>query len=116
MRPSTDIYKALGDPTRFRALRMLVLADAELCACEIIDATEKPQYAISKALGVLVDVGLLNERRDGRMMLYTLAHSPLNDALFQTVALAPPTGETAADDARLKARLGLRADSACASC
>lgn len=116
MKDATEVFKAIGDSTRFRSLRILVLAGRELCACEIIDATEKPQYAISKALGILVDAGLLSERREGRMMMYTLAHNPMNDALFQALASVPKTKELIADDERLKARLGRRRTNVCVNC
>lgn len=116
MRNPAEPFKAIGEPTRFRALRMLVLAGAELCACEIIDATGKPQYAISKALGALVDAELLSERRDGRMMMYALAHSPLNDALFRAVAEVPRNDELIADEERLKVRLSQRDCNACVRC
>jgi ArsR family transcriptional regulator, arsenate/arsenite/antimonite-responsive transcriptional repressor len=116
MKDSIEAFKAVGEPTRFRALRLLVEAGTELCACEIIDVLEKPQYTVSKCLGALVDSGLIDERRDGRMMLYKLAHSPMNNAIFAAVAKAPPTRELAADSKRLKACLARRANGERASC
>lgn len=116
MKDAIEAFKAIGEPTRFRALRLLVVAGKELCACEIIDALEKPQYAVSKCLGALVDAGLLDERRDGRMMLYSLAHDAMNDALFEAVARAPVSDELAADSKRLRARIGTRKNASCALC
>ena len=116
MRNPIEAFKAIGDQTRFRALRLLAIADAELCACELIDALERPQYAISKALGVLVDSELLDERRDGRMMFYSLRRNAMNDALFEAVKSVPETAELKADAKRLKARLARRANGVCSSC
>lgn len=116
VRHPAESFKALSDPTRFRALRLLVLAGSELCACEIIDALEKPQYAISKALGALVDAELVDERREGRMMMYSLAHGAMNDAIFRAVAAAPADDELVADEGRLKARLAARSDDVCVQC
>lgn len=116
VRHPTESFKALSDITRFRALRILVLSKAELCACEIIDSLEKPQYAISKALGALVDAGLVDERREGRMMIYSLAHGPMNDAIFQAVAAAPADEELVADEGRLTQRLAKRSDDVCIQC
>jgi ArsR family transcriptional regulator, arsenate/arsenite/antimonite-responsive transcriptional repressor len=113
MLSAIEVFKAVGEQTRFRALRLLVEAKTDLCACEIIDILEKPQYTISKCLGVLVDVGLLDERREGRMMMYSLAHSPINDAIFQAVAKSPADAEQAADRKRLKARLARRENGVC---
>ena len=116
MRNPIEAFKVIGEPTRFRALRLLVLSGEELCACEIIDALGKPQYAISKSLGALVDAELIDERRDGRMMMYSLAHGPMNDALFVAVAKVPLTDELAADDERFKARFAQREKGACLKC
>ena len=116
MRNALEAFKAIGESTRFRSLRLLILAGSELCACEIIDALEKPQYAISKCLGTLVDAELIDERRDGRMMMYSLAHSPMNDALFAAVTNAPETDELAADSKRLASRLSRRQGCVCTDC
>jgi ArsR family transcriptional regulator len=116
MRNPIEAFKAIGDQTRFRALRLMILAGRELCACELIDALEKPQYAISKALGVMVDAELIDERRDGRMMFYSLNGGAMNDALFDAVRNVPETDELAADAKRLKARLSLRENDCCTMC
>jgi ArsR family transcriptional regulator, arsenate/arsenite/antimonite-responsive transcriptional repressor len=114
MRNSIEAFKAIGEPTRFRALRLLVLAEDGLCACEIMDALEKPQYAISKCLGALVDAELLDERRDGRKMMYSLRHGAMNDSLFEAVTNVPLTDELSADSERLKERLAGRNAAMCA--
>jgi Predicted transcriptional regulators len=115
MKDAIEAFKAIGEPTRFRALRLLVEAKADLCACEIIDVLQKPQYTISKSLGALVAARLVDERREGRKMMYALAHSPMNDALFKAVAKAEPDKELASDSRRLAARLAEREDGACVS-
>ena len=116
MRNPIEAFKAIGDQTRFRALRLMLLAGRELCACELIDALEKPQYAISKALGVMVDAELIDERRDGRMMFYSLNGGAMNDALFEAVKNVPETEELKADAKRLDARLSLRENDCCTQC
>ena len=67
-----DIFKALGEENRFRAVALLVKSKRELCACELIAAMEKPQYTVSKSMGTLVSAGIVEERRDGKMMFYRL--------------------------------------------
>ncbi len=116
MRNPIEAFKALGDQTRFRALRLLAVAKGELCACELIDALDRPQYAISKALGVLVDAELVDERRDGRMMFYALKPGSMNDAIFEAVRNVPVTGELEADEQRLDARLLRRERGVCTRC
>jgi ArsR family transcriptional regulator, arsenate/arsenite/antimonite-responsive transcriptional repressor len=113
MKDTIDAFKAIGEPTRFRALRLLVAAKVELCACELIDVLQKPQYTISKSLGALVDAHLIDERREGRMMMYSLIHSPMNDSLFKAVAKAESDKELESDSKRLASRLAEREDGAC---
>jgi ArsR family transcriptional regulator, arsenate/arsenite/antimonite-responsive transcriptional repressor len=116
VRDSVESFKAVGEPTRYRALRLLVEAKVDLCACEIIDILQKPQYTVSKCLGTLVTAGLVDERREGRMMLYSLAHSPMNDAIFAAIGASPGTDpEEEADSERLARRLSQRVDAAVAS-
>jgi ArsR family transcriptional regulator len=107
-------FKAAGEPARLRILRILIEADTEVCACEIIDTLEKPQYAVSKGLGVLTRAGLVEERREGRQMMYSLIPGEFNDRLFRTItSLACKDGEIAGDLRRLKARLAKRANGKC---
>jgi ArsR family transcriptional regulator, arsenate/arsenite/antimonite-responsive transcriptional repressor len=116
MKHALAAFKAAGEETRFRALRVLVEAKADLCACEIIDILMKPQYTISKALGSLVDASLVDERREGRMMFYSLVRGPVNDAVFKAVASAEAVAALKADSKRLAARLAQRKDGVCVDC
>jgi ArsR family transcriptional regulator, arsenate/arsenite/antimonite-responsive transcriptional repressor len=113
MKDAVEAFKAVGEPTRFRALRILVEAKVDLCACEIIDVLEKPQYTISKSLGILVDAGLVDERREGRMMMYSLVHTSMNDSVFAAVSSATAPRELASDHERLLARLAQREGCEC---
>jgi ArsR family transcriptional regulator len=108
-------YKAIGEATRLRIMRLFVKAGTELCACEIIDILEKPQYTISKNLGILVDAGLLNERREGRMMFYELIHNEFNDKIFENIRLIKcNSNEIFKNDfKRLENRLSLRENGKC---
>lgn len=110
-----EIYKAIGEETRLRILRLLVKAGTELCACEIIDVLDKPQYTISKNLGILVNVGLLNERREGRMMFYELAYNEYNKTIFESIRLIKcNSNEIFKNDfKRLENRLSLREKGKC---
>ncbi len=116
MKDAVAAFKAVGEETRFRALRLLVEAKVDLCACEIIDILRKPQYTISKALGSLVDASLVDERREGRMMFYSLLSSPVNDAIFRSVAAAQPDATMKADAKRLASRLAERKEGTCVRC
>jgi ArsR family transcriptional regulator len=110
-----EIYKSIGEETRLRIMRLLVKAGTELCACEIIDVLEKPQYTISKNLGILVNAGLISESRDGRMMFYKLAENEFNKTIFENIKLikcrSNPVFEK--DFPRLEKRLALRVNGKC---
>jgi ArsR family transcriptional regulator, arsenate/arsenite/antimonite-responsive transcriptional repressor len=111
-----EVYKAIGEETRLRIMRILIKAEVELCACELIDVLDKPQYTISKSLGALVTVGLLAERRDGRMMFYGLIDdNDFNKTIFSNIRLIKcktnPAFEN--DFSRLSNRLSLRENGKC---
>lgn len=66
------LFKALSDPTRLRALYLLITAKTELCICELMDALNIPQYNISKHMKELKHAGLVKERKEGRFVYYSL--------------------------------------------
>ncbi len=106
--------KAAGESTRLRILRVLIEAGVEVCACEVIDALEKPQYAVSKSLGILSMAGLVEERREGRQMMYSLIRGDFNDRLFAAIGGLSGKGEDIARDLkRLKTRLEKRIGGKC---
>jgi len=73
-----NIFKILSDKTRIRVLRLLLKANIELCICEIIDSLEVAQYNISKHTRELKIFGLINERKQGRFVFYSISE-PKND-------------------------------------
>jgi ArsR family transcriptional regulator, arsenate/arsenite/antimonite-responsive transcriptional repressor len=111
MKKPFDIFKALGEENRFRVTALLVRAGHELCACEIVDALEKPQYTISKSMNLLIDVGIVHERRVGKEMVYHLR--PESDEVTELIQLlsrliSKGTYPWKDDFRRLDARLRLR--------
>jgi ArsR family transcriptional regulator len=107
-------FKALGEETRLRAVRILAEADQELCVCEIVDVLKKPLYTVSKALSHLKMAGFVEERREGRLMTYRLIKNSFNAVLLASVESLPPHDPLYQDDfANLEARLGLREGGRC---
>jgi len=68
-----EIFAALGDATRLKMLRLI--ADEELCACEVMAALELTQPTTSHHLGILERAGLLSSKRNGKWMFYKIASS-----------------------------------------
>jgi DNA-binding transcriptional ArsR family regulator len=65
-----EAFKALSDPTRVRIVSLL--AEAELCVCDLAAALGMSQSAVSHQLRSLRDLRLVRWRRDGRQIFYTL--------------------------------------------
>lgn len=68
--------KALSDETRLRCFRVLATGPASLCVAELADILQKPQYAVSRALGELRKAGLVQEERRGKLVFYRLPDLP----------------------------------------
>ncbi len=66
-----EFYKQLADETRLRCL-MLILAEGELCVCELTHALDLSQPKISRHLANLRQAGVLKDRRDGQWIHYCL--------------------------------------------
>jgi len=66
-----DLFKLLGDPTRARILYALLEA-GEMCVCDISETVEVPESTASHALRLLRTAGVVRNRRDGRMVHYSL--------------------------------------------
>ena len=115
MNSAIEAYRAAGEETRLRILRLLRQAPGELCVCEVVYVLEKPQYTVSKSLTVLRKAGLVEERRDGKFMKYKLHSSPFNDKVFESLDAIPETAANyKSDSRRLTKRLALRETLGCA--
>ncbi len=73
------VLKAISQPTRLRIL--LLLADAELCSCELVEMLGVTQPAISQHMNVLRDAGLVSERKSGTWVYYKLQRPSLEQTL-----------------------------------
>ena len=73
-------FKALADPTRVRIVS--VLAQTELCVCDLAATLGMTQSAISHQLRLMSDMRLVKSRKEGRMVYYALDDEHIHD-LFQ---------------------------------
>lgn len=73
------VLKAISQPTRLRML--LLLADAELCSCELVELLGVTQPAISQHMNVLRGAGLVSERKAGTWVYYQLQRSNLEQVM-----------------------------------
>lgn len=65
---TSDAFNAVAEPRRREILNYLALQERPVG--EIVDSLRLQQPSVSKHLRVLLEVGLVNVRRDGRRMLY----------------------------------------------
>lgn len=70
MEEKVDIFKALADKSRLSILDML--SCGEICACEIIKVLGLTQPTISHHMKILQKVGLVNGRKEGKWMHYSI--------------------------------------------
>lgn len=65
-----DLFKVFGDGTRVRILH--VLSVSEMCVCDIAAVLGMTQSAISHQLRTLKNARLVKNRRDGKVVYYSL--------------------------------------------
>lgn len=74
-----QLFFGLADKTRLMILELL--ADEELCSCEITAALDLTQPTTSHHLGILERVGLIASRRDGKWVFYRLTNPKVRSLL-----------------------------------
>lgn len=65
-----NLFKALGEPTRLKIIKLL--ADRELCVCDLEEIMQISQPRISQHLKVLKQAGLVTERKEGQRSICRL--------------------------------------------
>src|SRR5579871_6127370 len=70
MKEFLNITKALADQNRLRML--MALQTGEECVCRITELMGLSMSTVSKHLSVLYQAGLVDARKDGRWMYYSL--------------------------------------------
>ncbi len=68
----TSVLTLIADPTRMRLLFALDAAE-ELCVGDLALALDASEDAVGYGLRMLRTAGLVNRRKDGRMVFYRLA-------------------------------------------
>ncbi len=71
------MLKAISDPKRLRIIDML--SCGELCACVILESFNITQPTLSHDMKVLVEAGLVTDRREGKNIYYSLNKDVLRE-------------------------------------
>lgn len=101
MRDVIQIFKALSDETRLRILHLL--HKQELCVCELMEILNMEQSRISHQLQILKNARLVNDRREGKWIVYSLNtrdDGSHNRDIFQLLKTALHREEIVEDDER----------------
>lgn len=95
------LFLALSDPTRLRLLSLI--GDGEVSVSFLADETGESQPKISRHLAYLRDCGVVETRRDGKWIYYSIAdqRNPASDRILKMIVAeisGVPTFETSRPD------------------
>ncbi len=76
-----ELFKVFGDSTRIRIL--FVLFEAEVCVCDLAEALQMTQSAVSHQLKILKQAKLVKSRREGKSIFYSLADNHVRAIIGQ---------------------------------
>lgn len=74
-----ELFKMFGDSTRIRIL--FVLCESEVCVCDLAEALNMTQSAISHQLSILKAGKLVKSRREGKSIFYSLSDDHVRSIL-----------------------------------
>ncbi len=77
MKSFAAVFKALSDDSRLRIINLLFYS-GELCVCDIEEVMGFTQTKVSRHLAYLRKAGLVDDRKKGLWMLYSIA-KPRNE-------------------------------------
>ena len=82
------VFKALGDENRIQILKLL--HNGEKCACKLLDALNISQPTLSHHMKILCDAGIVNGRKEGKWMHYSICCEGAKDitAMLQELLTA----------------------------
>jgi DNA-binding transcriptional ArsR family regulator len=83
-----DVFQVLSEPRRRELLRLL--ADRERTAGELAGEFDVTRQAVSQHLRVLLEAGLIGERRDGARRWYSARPEGLDEVRAYVDAMWPP--------------------------
>ncbi|KUO58284.1 MAG: hypothetical protein APF84_05465 [Gracilibacter sp. BRH_c7a] len=71
------VFKALGEPTRLKIIKMLSVQG--LCVCELSETLDMLQPRVSQHLKILKEAGLISEKKEGYWVHYSLDKKKMDD-------------------------------------
>jgi ArsR family transcriptional regulator len=69
---TADLFKALADPARVRAINVLATSGEPVCICNLIEPLGLSQPTVSHHMRKLLDAGLVEREQRGRWAYFSL--------------------------------------------
>ena len=82
------LLKALANETRLKILRLL--SEREMCVCELTVALDLTQPTASHHLNILENMRVIQDRKEGRWVFYSIAQPPVVQQLFEFLERSTP--------------------------
>ena len=82
---TAELFKVLGDNTRVKILYYLL--QAELCVCDLTVLVGSTQSAVSHQLRVLRNLRIVQGRKDGKQVFYSICSEHVRLLLQEALAL-----------------------------
>ena len=82
---TAELFKVLGDNTRGKILYYLL--QAELCVCDLTVLVGSSQSAVSHQLRVLRNLRIVQGRKDGKQVFYSICSDHVRKLLWEALAL-----------------------------
>ena len=98
-----DGAKGLAHPARLRLLGML--ADGELCVCQMTAVLELAPSTVSQHLSILSRGGLVTERKEGKLVFYRLRGEGVGSTLLPALLAGLASDPVVQVDRAVVARL-----------
>lgn len=75
----SETFRVLGDPTRLKIV--IMLTKAELCTLDISEVLGVSESAVSHQLRLLKTLRLVKQRKEGKMVFYSLDDEHIEDLI-----------------------------------
>jgi len=75
----SNVFKALAHPTRIQIVKLL--RDGEMCVCNILPNLDSEQSNTSQHLTILKNQGIVESKKDGSKVIYSIKNTEVYDML-----------------------------------
>ena len=85
---TAELFRALGDPARVRAVNLLATSAEAVCICDLVEPLGLSQPTVSHHMKKLLDAGLVEREQRGKWAYFSLKR----DAVEKLAAVADLKG------------------------